>query len=254
MRNIKLIVSYDGSRYAGWQRQKHAPTVQGVLEQSIAVMTREAVVLLGAGRTDAGVHALAMAANFKTKATIPCLGFLRGLNSILPDDVRVVSVSEMPDAFHARFDAIGKSYYYNFVAAAAILPTERLYNAHFPAPSLDVSAMSGALHMLEGVHDFSSFEKAGSRDLTRQGGIGAVREIFKASLIQFSDSPDHFRIVIEGSGFLRHMVRNIVGTVYEVGLGLRSAEDFRIILLGKNRSLAGRTAPAKGLFLREVFY
>jgi tRNA pseudouridine38-40 synthase len=195
-----------------------------------------------------------MVANFHTSVTIPCVGFLKGLNSILPDDVRIIDVSDVDNEFHARFNAVGKAYVYNFIVAPVILPTERLYFSHIPFANLDLTEIATCLEILLGEHDFSSFEATGSRDLTRQGGIGAVRTIHSAKLVEKDNSKTHFQIEIRGNGFLRHMVRNIVGTLFEAGVGKINAADFAGILRGKDRSLAGATAPAKGLFLKEVFY
>jgi tRNA pseudouridine38-40 synthase len=255
MRNIKLIVAYDGTSYAGWQRQKDIATIQAVLEDSIGVMTREKNVVHGAGRTDAGVHALGMTAHFQTAATIPCPGFLKGLNGVLPEDIRVLSLEEVPPEFHARFNAVGKSYLYNFIIGSTPLPTERLYNSHLTeSGTFNFSAVSACLEILLGKHDFRSFEAAGSRDPGNEGGMGAVREIFTARLHDRDQIPGHYTIEISGSGFLRHMVRNIVGTLFGVASGKWSVQEFAEILQAKDRSLAGATAPAKGLFLKEVFY
>lgn len=254
MRTIKIVLAYDGTAFYGWQRQKDVVTIQGSVESALLTMVGLPVVLHGAGRTDAGVHALAMVAHFKTNASIPCAGFLKGLNSILPADIRVISVVEAEDDFHARFCAVGKTYFYNFISSTTILPTDRLYNGHLPAKRLNFSRMQEALNFIVGEQDFSSFEKSGSRDLSWEGGRGAVRTIYKSTISPVDSSTNRFCIEIHGDGFLRHMVRNIVGTVYEVGLGKWSSNDFERILAGKSRSLAGRTAPANGLFLKEVFY
>lgn len=254
MRNIKLIISYDGTFYAGWQRQKEILTVQQVLEESIGVMTREKNEVHGAGRTDAGVHALAMAANFHTESAIPCHRFPKGLNRILPEDIRILSALDAPDDFHARFSATGKLYQYNFIISPIQLPTERLYNTHIYRDAIfNTEAVSDCLEIITGKHDFSSFEKVGSRDRTITGGLGAVREIFSAKLLARERS-GYYAIEISGSGFLRYMVRNIVGTLFDVGFGRKTVPRFREILQGKDRALAGPTAPAKGLFLKEVYY
>ena len=249
-RNIKLLLAFDGTGYAGWQKQKAEKTVQGTIEERLAVMTGEAVCLHGSGRTDAGVHALGMVANFHTAADIPCQGFLQGLNSMLPKDIRVLAASDASPDFHARRDARGKTYWYNFTDRPVQLPTERLYAAHVPG-GLDFEAMRRGLGRIAGTHDFSSFEGAGSRD-PEIGGRGAVRTITEALL---EDGGMHVhRIVISGDGFLRHMVRNIVGTVFEVGRGRLSPAEVAAILAARDRSAAGPTAPAAGLFLKEVFY
>jgi tRNA pseudouridine38-40 synthase len=253
-RNIKLLLAFDGTRYAGWQKQKLMQTIQGLIEEKLRIMTGEELCLHGAGRTDAGVHALGMVANYHTAANIPCQGFLKGLNSMLPPDIRVLEASGVEAAFHARIDAKAKTYWYNFNNSAIQLPTERLYAAHFFA-DLDFEAMRQGLEYLQGTHDFSSFEGAGSRD-RESSKRGAVRTITEASLetLKTGKTGGDHRFIITGDGFLRHMVRNIVGTVLEVGKGKRKQKDIKGILAAKDRSAAGPTAPAAGLFLKEISY
>lgn len=251
MRNVKLGIAFDGTAYAGWQRQADQATVQGVLEETIARMTQAEVTLHGAGRTDAGVHALGMVANFHTSSTISCQALKKGLNSLLPQDIRIVSVVDAPADFHARFHAKGKTYVYHVDCRPVHLPHCRLYSAHLPQ-EIDLSNMKKSLAMLVGEHDFSSFEASGSRDLAFSKR-GAVRRIFEASM-EVSPDKQSFSVVMRGDGFLRHMVRNIVGTIFEVGIGKIDPEQFRTIIASKNRAAASATAPAKGLFLKEVFY
>lgn len=252
-RNIKLLLAYDGTCYAGWQRQNDLPTIQGVIEERLAVMTGETIVLHGAGRTDAGAHALGMVANFLTRKAIPCAGFIKGLNSMLPDDIRVLAAEEADKEFHARYSATGKCYVYNLTAGWLMMPAERLYSTLVPSP-LDWERMRACLRLLVGRHDFSSFEATGSRDPENGNGLGAVREIYAAELCQDRRRSDKFKIVISGSGFLRHMVRNIAGTLVEAGQGKRTEEDFGLLLANRDRTKAGPTMPARGLFLKEVYY
>jgi len=246
-----MLLSFDGTGYAGWQKQKSAKTIQGVLEDKLSIMTGEELSLHGAGRTDAGVHALGMVANFCTEVNIPCQGFVKGLNSMLPTDIRVLEACEVETDFHARRNAKAKTYWYNFSDSTVQLPTERLYAAHFSV-DLDFEAMLSSLTHLTGMHDFSSFEGAGSRDL-KFSRRGAVRTIIEAS-IETLNADGYHRFIITGDGFLRHMVRNIVGTILEVGKGRLAQTDVAAILAAKDRSAAGPTAPAAGLFLKEVFY
>lgn len=253
MRNIKLVIAYDGLGYVGWQRQNNQPTIQGVLEEKLAVMTVESLSIHGAGRTDAGVHALGMTANFHTESTISCDGFLRGLNSLLPLDIRVLEVSEAEPDFHARRSAKGKCYLYTISICPVQLPTERHYTVNLTG-NFEIASVKKCLKALVGLHDFSSFEATGSRDVEFTAGRGAVREIYSADLEIVTNDPLILQIIIAGDGFLRHMVRNIVGTVIEVGQGKTSFSEFREIFHAKDRTLAGPTAPAKGLFLKEVFY
>ncbi len=252
MRNIKLIIAYDGTGYSGWQRQKGPLTIQGVLEDTIALMTNEPVTLHGAGRTDAGVHALGMVANFNTVSKIPCYGFLKGLNSLLPDDIRVLRLEEAPADFHARFSVRSKSYLYSVITSPLMLPTKRLYHTHFPG-KFDVALMNEAISLLIGEHDFSSFEAVGSRNLKITSGRGAVREIYSARVMPSVDEQG-FSVSVHGNGFLRHMVRNIVGSLVDVGIAKKTIDNFAEILYARKRSAAGVTAPACGLFLQEVFY
>jgi tRNA pseudouridine38-40 synthase len=250
-RNIKLLLAFDGSGYAGWQKQKTAKTIQGVIEGKLHIMTGEELCLHGAGRTDAGVHAVGMVANFHTEANISCQGFVRGLNSMLPTDIRVLEACEVETDFHARRSAKAKTYWYNFSNGPVQLPTKRLYSGHV-FEELDIVAMQNSLGYLQGTHDFSSFEGAGSRNLELPGR-GAVRTIIEASLETLGTGGKH-RFIITGDGFLRHMVRNIVGTIFEVGKGKLAESDVVSILAEKDRSAAGPTAPACGLFLKEIFY
>ncbi len=252
-RNIRLLIAFDGTNYKGWQRQADVPTIQGVVEERLAVMTGEPVCLHGAGRTDAGVHALGMVANFHTSCTIPAPGLQRGLNSLLPRDIRIMAVSEEEPGFHSRFSATGKTYRYDFCTAEVILPTARLYMAHRPC-SLDVEIVRRCLQLITGSHDFSSFEATGSRDPAQQGGRGAVRTISEARCVPMAGQPGCWSLLFTGDGFLRHMVRNLAGTLIDAGRGRISASDFAAILAGRDRTLAGPTAPACGLFLVRVHY
>lgn len=250
-RTVKLIIAFDGTSYAGWQRQPDQATIQGVLEEKISLMCDESVLLHSAGRTDAGVHALAMPAHFQTISSIPCPGFRRGLNSLLPKDIRVLDAEDVASTFHARHNAIGKCYFYQMSLAKVMLPTSRLYSV-LVQENLDIERMKQCLGKIEGRHDFSSFEASGSRDPLRPGK-GAVRNIFSGRFHPVTDDGG-LCLTICGDGFLRHMVRNIVGTLLEAGKGRLTVNDFEAILTARDRSTAGPTAPARGLFLREVFY
>ncbi len=253
MRKIKLIIAFDGTGFAGWQRQANVVTVEGEIEKKLKMMTSEEVFLHGAGRTDAGVHSLAMPAHFVTESTIPNAAFKRGLNSLLPNTIRILSVEDVPGSFHARIDAHFKVYRYYFTTAEVCFPTRRLYCAHVPA-MLSIEKIEQCLSLLKGVHDFSSFEAVGSRDVTRDGGRGAVREIFFAAVNCLDENNAEWYIDICGDGFLRKMVRNIVGTLFEVGYGRMSVIDFATVFKARDRNLAGPTAPACGLFLKKVYY
>ena len=251
MRNIKLLIAYDGTGFGGWQRQKNAVTIQGEIEKRLAIMTAGPVTLLGAGRTDAGVHARGMAANFHTETTIPCRAFCKGLNSLLPPSIRIMSAEDAADTFHARFSAKAKTYVYTIFTGPVLLPTERLTVFHIPFP-LQFDLISECLSMITGTHDFACFEMSGSRDMGRPGGRGSIRTILAADLQDPGDC--HFQFSITGDGFLRQMVRIMIGTILEVGKGRMSIEDFRRTLQSRDRTQAGPPAPALGLTLYEIFY
>jgi len=251
LRNIKLVISYDGTHFSGWQRQRNAPTIQGEIERYLNLMTRESIALHGAGRTDAGVHAAGMVAHFTTTATISCDDFLHGLNSMLPGSIRILAAEEVDPNFHARYSAIGKRYQYTLYTGKIHPPHLRLYSVHITS-ELNITAIQICLKHLCGTHDFSSFENSGSRDKSNCSGRGAVRTIYHAEIIE--SSPDQLIFQFIGDGFLRNMVRNLVGTLLEVGRGKFSTEAFSEILEAKDRTMAGRTAPAHGLFLKEVIY
>lgn len=249
-----MTLAFDGTAYAGWQFQKEQPTIQGVLEAKLARMTAAKVRVDGAGRTDAGVHALGMVASFHTSAAIPVDGFRKGLNSLLPADIRVLEVAEEVTGFHARYSAVAKAYEYRLDFGDTQLPTERLYAHHLRQP-LDRAAMQVCLQALVGTHDFSSFEATGSRDLSQVGGRGAVRTLFDASYRESGcGSGLHGFFQFVGDGFLRHMVRNLVGSLIEVGQGRLTSDGFMSIIQARDRTVAGAMAPARGLFLRRVYF
>lgn len=252
-KNIKLLIAYDGTNYSGWQRQKNGPTIQGLIEDKLSVITNEQIVVIGSGRTDAGVHALGMVANFHTCSTMTGQAFQNALNSMLPRDLRIMNADEASPDFHARFDSTGKTYRYDFFTGSIQRPDERLYRTHLRHP-FDINKVMPCLQILIGSHDFSSFEGAGSRDLTKTGGRGAVRTLFRAECVVDPNRPEHFSFYFTGDGFLRHMVRNLAGTLFLVGSGRIDREEFTTILLRKDRNLAGPTAPACGLFLEQVHY
>ena len=254
MRNIKLVLAYDGTGYAGWQRQLGQPTIQQIMEEAIARLTQAQMVTLhGAGRTDAGVHAEGMTANFQTDSVIPLSGLVKGLNSMLPEAIRVLAAEKVAHDFHARYNARGKVYEYTFMVTETMPPCLRLYAVQVRGPFAS-GAVRLCLPMLTGTHDFSSFEATGSRDLSITEGRGAVRTIFNARLVQEGKDGEVYRLAIAGDGFLRHMVRNIAGTLFAVGRGRLTPLDFQEIVAARDRTLAGATAPAKGLTLKTVLY
>jgi tRNA pseudouridine38-40 synthase len=264
MRNLKLILSYDGSDFAGWQVQPDAVTVQGTLASAIGRITGENVLPQGSGRTDAGVHALAQVATFVTESSVPAANFVKALNDILPASVRVLEVEEAAANFHARKSARGKTYRYRIYRAAICPPFLARYVWHYPYP-LDEQAMARAAGLVEGEHDFTSFAAV---DPERNVGIGARSEssagvppafslatnVRRISSSNWERQGDEFIYTVKGSGFLHHMVRNLVGTFILVGKSTLKAEDVTRILEARNRSAAGATAPASGLYLVNVEY
>lgn len=245
MRNIKLVIEYDGTNYHGWQVQPNGLTVQEAIEEKIETMTRQRVRLTASGRTDAGVHALGQVANFLTPSTIPVEGFHRGLNSLLPPDIVVQSAEEVDLQFHAQYGAKRKTYRYVILNREIPSALFRNYSWHVPG-GLDLPAMEEASRLLPGKQDFTSFQgaEADTED--------PVREVFQAGWSE--KAPDFLHFTIEADGFLKHMVRNIVGTLVEVGKGKRSPEQFGHVLRARDRRQAGRTAPPQGLFLVGVKY
>ncbi len=245
MRNIRLILEYDGTRYHGWQRQKNALTIQEVVETALAKLTGEPVRLLGSGRTDAGVHAWGQVANFHTSSHIPLKAFYAGLNSFLPRDIVVLDAAEAPPDFHARKSARSKTYEYRILNRTAPSPLNRRYSWVVHEP-LNLAAMAQAAAVLPGEHDFSAFRASG-------GSPGhAIRKVSAAAWQQ--EEAGRLRFTITANGFLRGMVRSLVGTMVDIGRDKRPPEDLAGLLLSGERTAAGPTAPAQGLFLVEVVY
>ncbi len=249
MRNIKLVLAYDGTEFAGWQIQPDAATIQGTLTEAIERLTQERVLPQGSGRTDAGVHALAQVATFATASSVPTENFAKALNGMLPPAVRVLQVSEVPAWFHARKSATGKTYRYRMHRGAICPPFLARYVWPFPYP-LDEPAMSEAAGMVTGEHDFTSFAAA-DPERGRDEEVSNVRTI---SASEWKREGEEFVYTVHGSGFLHHMVRNMVGTFLLVGKGTVTPSAIREILEARNRSAAGATAPANGLYLVRVDY
>lgn len=244
-RNIRLVLEYDGTRYHGWQRQKNALSLQEVIEQALARITGEPVRLIASGRTDAGVHARGQVANFHTKSSVPLRAFVQGLNSLLPLDIVIRQAEEAPLDFHARYDARWKTYEYQIINRPVRPPLERLYTWWIPEP-LNLAALEAAAQALPGEHDFSTFRAAGSRP------GHAMRRVREAA---WQPGPEgRLRFSITANGFLRGMVRSLVGTMVEIGKGKYAPEYLREALEKRNRGLAGPTAPPQGLFLVGVEY
>jgi tRNA pseudouridine38-40 synthase len=245
MRTIKLVVQYDGSDYVGWQRQGKGVSVQGLIEQALATIDGAPVTLHGAGRTDAGVHAMGQVASARMTSPIEDWQLVRALNAHLPESIRITELTTVPDEFHARFSATAKSYEYRIWNGRTVPPFIRQYAWHVIEP-LDLATMQQASQAIPGKHDFAAFRSARSMNHT------TVREITRAAWRQEGERTLVFEI--EGKGFLRYMVRSLVGTLVEIGRGQRSAGDIARLLAAPDRSQAGRTAPALGLFLMKVEY
>jgi tRNA pseudouridine38-40 synthase len=240
MRRIKITLAYDGGGFHGWQAQPGLPTIQGALEEILSGMDGRPVHVAGSGRTDAGVHALAQVAAFSIDNPIPEPNLRRAVNRLLPDAIRVISVEEVAPEFHPRFDAKAKTYEYRIVRTEVCSPFEWPYVRHYPYP-LNEDRMVTLARAFEGEHDFTAFAAADESDAE---GKSKVRTIFSSELRRVGD-----RLIyrVRGSGFLKHMVRNIVGTLIEAGKG--NIEDLTNV-----PARTGPTAPAKGLFLVSVEY
>ena len=244
MRNIKLTIEYDGTAYHGWQSQVNATAVQDVVASAVAALTGEKCTVTGSSRTDTGVHALGQVCNFHTGSAIPAAKFAYALNTLLPEDIVIRKSEEVPDGFHARFSAKGKKYrylFYNSVFPSALLRS-RACHVYYP---LDTGAMGKAAGYLTGTHDFIAFSAAGGSVKT------TVRTITEAAVARDGELVE---LTVAGDGFLYNMVRIIAGTLAEVGFGRIKADDVPRIIDSRDRREAGRTAPAHGLYLVEVYY
>jgi tRNA pseudouridine38-40 synthase len=250
MRNLKLTLSYDGSDFAGWQVQPDAVTVQGTLASAIGRVTGEKVLPQGSGRTDAGVHALAQVVTFVTESPVPTANFVKAMNDVLPASVRVLEVEEAAEDFHARHSARAKTYRYRIYRGAICPPFLARYVWHYPFP-LDEEAVTRAAGFVEGEHDFTSFAAVDLERGRDGASVSNVRRIFSSA---WERQGDEFVYTVKGSGFLHHMVRNLAGTYILVGKGTLQVEDVRRILEARDRSAAGATAPASGLYLVNVEY
>lgn len=244
MTTFKLVLEYDGTRYSGWQRQLNASTVQAAVEAALAAISQTRLTVVGAGRTDAGVHALGQVASFKTDRGLSPREWLRALNAHLPSDISALSVDAVPEHFHARYSATGKLYEYHILnrSERAALLRERAWSVYQP---LNVAAMADAAAVLLGSHDFSSFETAPTDNDNPHCRMQQSALRRQGDLIVCSFYADRF---------LKQMVRSLVGTLVDVGRGKRSASDMDTILKARSRPAAGRTAPPHGLYLVRVDY
>jgi tRNA pseudouridine38-40 synthase len=252
-RTFKVVLAYDGTDFAGFQRQSNARSVQQVLEEALAPMEGDAVVVSGAGRTDSGVHALGQVASFKLTNPISIGDLKQALNATFnatsATDVRVLSVEQVPDDFNARFSARAKLYCYRIVNAEVISPFERRFAWHVPRP-LEFDSMREAARDVVGEHDFAAFQAAGGTVRT------SMRTVTRSDWTDtpLEDGGRLLRYEIAGDGFLKYMVRSIVGTIVEIGYGRRSVNSLRTLLASGERSQVGQTAPPHGLYLVRVDY
>lgn len=271
-RTLKLLIAYDGTGLAGWQRQSTEPTVQASIEDALTPIEGSTVVITGAGRTDAGVHAAGQVASVSLRSSIAVADLRRALNATLPEAIRILDIAEMRTDFNARFDARSKTYRYCIYCGDVMPPALRRYTWHVPQ-QLDVDRMCAAAATLVGTHDFMGFQATGSdvkstvrevmtSDLTRSKGSAAGDEAWwpfdpsgggVGDRASAADSP-YVTYQITGTGFLRHMVRNIVGTLVDIGRGRRTPEDIAAILASRDRAQASATAPPHGLWLWHVEY
>lgn len=244
MRNIRLVIAFDGTPYCGWQTQSNAPSIQSIISVALAKITGEAISLSGSGRTDSGTHARKFVANFFTGSKIPIDRFPPALNTMLPRDIRILAAEDVPADFHARKSARSKIYRYHIYTGSILPPHLMREYFHFPYP-LDFDLMAAAAKLFPGEHDFASYAKTGS------GVSSTIRRIFRCELRRRGDI---LHLTVEGNGFLRHMVRSMAGTLLEVGRGHISFSDFAALFEKGDRTQAGFTAPANGLILVKVRY
>jgi tRNA pseudouridine38-40 synthase len=246
-RRIRITLAWDGTEFHGWQVQPGLPTIQGVLEEIVGSIEGKPVHVAGSGRTDAGVHARAQVAAFTIGNPIPTDNLQRAVNRLLPPAIRVLDAVETDADFHPRFDAIAKTYQYTIYRAPLCSPFEWRYVHHYPYP-LDEAAMIAAAGLFEGEHDFTAFAASDNRD---DEGRSKVRAVFSSTMAR---SADHLIYTVRGSGFLKHMVRNIVGTLIETGRGNLDSAAVVALFSADAARKAGPTAPAKGLVLQSVEY
>ncbi|MEZ5331020.1 MAG: tRNA pseudouridine(38-40) synthase TruA [Thermoanaerobaculia bacterium] len=240
----RLTLSYRGTRYAGWQRQANADTVQQRVEEALGALLGTPVRIVGAGRTDAGVHARGQVASFELGREFPGRGLIHGTNHHLPDDIRVLAAGRAPDSFHARKSARAKEYRYRLVREAVLSPLDSPFAVLAPR-DLDLGALRRATGLLPGEHDFTAFALAGGSHRSPVRRIRSARWVEDGAVLE---------LWLVGNGFLRGMVRGLVGTLLEVGRGVRTVDSFARLLAGRPREDAGPTAPAHGLVLHHVEY
>lgn len=251
MRTLKLTIAYDGAPFHGWQIQPGVATIQRVLNDVASQITQEKIVVHGASRTDAGVHALGQVAHFRTRSAIAADEFQRAFNALLPPSIRVMDAEEVGPDFHSRWLAQAKTYRYRIYRGAVLPPFEHQRVLHYSGP-LDEAAMAAAAREFEGKHDFETFAaSSGSEEDDRDRTT--LRVIYSSEIVRESDC-DEIAYVVRGKSFLRYMVRKIVGTLLEVGKGRLAPADIRGLFEARDRSRSGQTAPPEGLYLVSLEY
>ncbi len=251
MRHFKIKIAYDGTDFHGWQAQTDKPTIQGEIASVLRRLTQENVTVNGAGRTDAGVHALGQVASFKTKSSLSAAEFQRALNALLPSAIRIVGAEEVGPDFHARWSALGKIYRYRLYRGKVVPPTEWRFVLHYPFP-LDEDAMRIAASRFVGPHDFAAFAAStGSEDEDHERST--IREIYASDLAR-SDDGEELIYTVRGRSFMRFMVRKMVGTLLEVGRGKLVPDDILRLYQSRDRSKSGPTVPPQGLCMVQVMH
>ncbi len=255
MKHIKLVLQYEGSNCSGWQIQKNEKTIQGLIEEALFTVTKEHVRVTGAGRTDAGVHALEQVAAFKTQSDLEPQVFVRALNANLPHDIRVINATECVENFHPRYSAKSKTYSYIISYTGTYAVFLRRYSWQIQN-QLNYGLMQEAAQFLTGKHDFSCFRASGCGSKTPVRTVSDIKisEISKIGFMGFTFDVPVIKVSIQADAFLRHMARNIVGTLVEFGKGKILPLKIKEILESKDRRLSGQTAPAQGLFLEKIEY
>jgi len=249
MRYFKLTIAYDGTDFHGWQVQSNKPTIQGEIVSVLRRITQDATVLYGAGRTDAGVHALGQVGSFRTQSPLSACEFLRALNALLPPTIRIMQAEEVGPDFNARWSARGKTYRYRLYRGKIVPPMLWRYVLHYPFP-LDEDAMHDAAVRFVGIHDFASFAAStGSEEDDKERST--EREIYSTELARFPDD-EELVFTVRGRSFLRYMVRKMVGTLLDVGRGKLQPQDIERLYELKDRSKSGPTVPAQGLCMVSV--
>lgn len=248
MHCYKLLIAYEGTSYNGWQIQSNATSIQAHIQKALAIaLKRESVTIIGSGRTDTGVHAVGQVAHFHFDNSVDCDRLLFALNGLLPKDIRIYAIDEVPLDFHARYSAIGKEYHYHLHLNRVMNPCQRHYRWHYFKP-LDLKLLKEGTNLFIGTHDFSSFANEMNKESTPKN---AVRTIYELNICEQEGG---IRLEFKGNGFLYRMVRNIVGTLVNIGSSKISIDEVKQIFSSKDRSKASIAAPAHGLFLMKVEY